>query len=171
MTDSYCWGLTKNGSFILGGAFPQKHARAAFEALKKKCAGACGFPLKKRLYVEACQVLRPRPFGFCPGSDGIFLVGEAGGFICSSSLEGISHAMESGRRLGNVFLSESSGGTGVDFAAGTAYNAAYKKATVEIARKLFFKNLRAPFMYQSFLRRFVMKSGLTSLRVIPGSIV
>lgn len=34
-TDCYAWGLSKNGSFIFGGAFEPRKARDKFEALKK----------------------------------------------------------------------------------------------------------------------------------------
>jgi flavin-dependent dehydrogenase len=117
LTDLYCWGLSKNGSFILGGAFPHKHALAAFKKLKQKLLSARFFsgvcpprsPAEpgsgpdsadaespngetgdstgiSGFHTESCVALRPRPFRFCTGTAGVFLIGEAAGFINPSSL-------------------------------------------------------------------------------------
>ena len=43
--------------------------------------------------------------------------------------------------------------------------AAYRRATRHLRWKLLAKNLKCPFMYQPFLRRLVLKSGLTSIHV------
>ena len=48
-------------------------------------------------------MLRPASFrDFCKGEKGIFLIGEAAGFISASSLEGISSAIGSAKTLSGV---------------------------------------------------------------------
>jgi hypothetical protein len=41
----------------------------------------------------------------------------------------------------------------------------YKRKTSNLRRKLIFKNLKVPFMYNKFIRFFVMKSGLLTIEV------
>ena len=44
---------------------------------------------------------------------------------------------------------------------------AYRRATWKLRVKLMMKNLKCPFMYVPALRRLVMRSGLTALRMVP----
>jgi flavin-dependent dehydrogenase len=193
LTDLYCWGLTKNGLFILGGVFPRKHALAAFKKLKQKLLSVNFFPGPPQFSAgpgsnetpdstaggirgfrtESCMVLRPRPFRFCTGTAGVFLVGEAAGFINPSSLEGISDALESAANLAGAILksaeiasrSEKSGSAGkAEKLFLKAVHRAYRRASFRMAFRLFVKSLKAPFMYHPFLRFLVMKSGVTSLK-------
>jgi flavin-dependent dehydrogenase len=163
LTDSYTWALSKNGSFILGGAFPQRKAWAAFKKLREKVSACPGFPdlsaaSARGSRVEACQVLRPFSFQFYPGGGGVFLAGEAAALVSPSSLEGISSALESGRRLAAVLLR-----AGTDTTP-AALHRAYSRALFPLAARLFVKNLRSPFMYRRLLRFLVMKSGVTALK-------
>lgn len=106
LTNSYCWGLSKDTKFIIGGAFPIKTARINFKTLKQKVK-QFGFRLNKPIKIESCLVLCPTtPFDFCCGKDNCFLIGEAAGFISPSSLEGISYAMKSAEILSNLFNTE-----------------------------------------------------------------
>jgi flavin-dependent dehydrogenase len=195
LTDLYCWGLTKNGSFILGGAFPRKHALAAFKRLKQKLlaanffSGRVQFPAGSGpdpagtepgdsggisgFRTESCMALRPRPFRFCTGTAGVFLVGEAAGFINPSSLEGISYALESAANLAGAIRKSgwkprAENGGPADKAEKRSLEAvyrAYRRASFRMALKLFVKDLKSPFMYNPFLRFLVMKSGVTSFRL------
>ncbi|MDR2142863.1 MAG: FAD-binding protein [Treponema sp.] len=169
LTDLYCWGLSKNGSFILGGAFPHKHALTAFKKLKQKLLSAHFFSGAeiRGFRTESCMVLRPRPFRFCTGKAGVFLIGEAAGFINPSSLEGISYALESAANLKKAVLK--SGGTPLrpeKLSAG-AIHRAYRNASFRMALKLFVKSLKSPFMYNPLLRFLVMKSGILSIKDKP----
>lgn len=153
-TDCYAWGITKNEHFIFGGAFAPRYANLNFEALKGKLE-FFGFKLKNPLKTEACLVLRPKPFEFYTGRDGIFLLGEAAGFISPSSLEGISYAFDSAWRLSEVLNQ-----------GAKDLNAAYNAKTIPIRLKLFSKNLKNPFIYNPGLRRAIMQSGLASIPVL-----
>ncbi len=153
-TDCCSWSISKDQQFIFGGAFPVQGARARFERQKKKLE-RIGFRFGKPLKTEACLVLRPSSFrDFCCGESGVFLIGEAAGFISPSSLEGISSAIYSARDLATVLNS----GRG-------SLNRRYFAKTRHIRVKLFLKILKCPFMYQPFLRKLVMKSGICAIKI------
>lgn len=155
-TDCCSWSISKDKQFIFGGAFPKDHARERFENQKKKLE-KLGFRFGEPLKTEACLVLRPSSMrDFCCGKNNVFLIGEAAGFISPSSLEGISSAINSALKLSQVLNS----GKG-------RFNRKYRSKTFPIRLKLFFKVLKCPFMYQSFLRKLVMKSGLQTIKIIP----
>lgn len=151
-TDCCAWSISKDQHFIFGGAYPLDHARKRFERQKKKLA-AYGFRFGKPLKTEACLVLRPASHReFCRGEDGIFLIGEAAGFISPSSLEGISSAILSAQALSRV----------LNLPYGSL-NRRYWQKTRRLRIKLSLKLLKCPFLYHSFLRKLVMKSGIESI--------
>ena len=149
-TDCYSWAISKDGFFIFGGAYPAENCRQRFEQQKQKLEklGFCfGTPVK----TEACQVLRPGgPSQFCTGGDGVFLIGEAAGFISPSSLEGISSALRSGLALAGALGQPTP-------------NRAYAKAVAPLRRKITAKLLKCPFLYQPTLRKAVLASGMQAL--------
>ena len=152
LTDSYAWGVSKDEYFIFGGAFPIETAKQDFREMKEKLK-KYGFHFGEPKKVEACLVLRPKGINnFCCGEQGVFLVGEAAGFISPSSLEGISYAIESGYLLAQCLNKN-----------GNNVNQEYVKATRKIRWKLFLKNIKRPFMYHPLLRKIVMKSGITAI--------
>lgn len=150
-SDCCSWSISKDGYMIYGGAFAPENCRASFEK-QLKTAAERGFPSGKGVYDEACLVYRPKRTGeIIPGGKGILLLGEAGGFISPSSLEGISWAMRCGEYAAKAFSKESP-------------EKEYRKLTNKLKRKLFLKILKSPFMYQPILRRIVMGSGVMSLK-------
>jgi len=155
ITSSYAWGLTKDDHFIFGGAFSPKTGKADFETLKRKMQ-PYGFNLNNPIKTEACLVLHPfGPRNYCYGNENIFLIGEAAGFISPTSLEGISHAINSGYLLAKCF-------NGVE----QSPHMAYRRGTREIRMRLLAKYLKYPFMYYPPLRRIVMGSGVSSISVV-----
>jgi flavin-dependent dehydrogenase len=155
ITDSYCWSISKDGFFILGGAFPAKNSKNKFELLKKKLKQH-GFTFSEPLQTEACLISMPRGLrDFCVGNDGAFLLGEAAGFISPSSLEGISYALNSAYDLALILNSRYKNP-----------NWAYRIKTLPIRGKLLIKRMKSPFMYWPILRKCVMKIGLKSIHVI-----
>ena len=154
ITDCYCWSVSKDGCFILGGAFPIKSGRKRFDMLRDRLEKK-GFLLGEPIRTEACLVSRPAGLrSFCAGYDGAFLVGEAAGFISPSSLEGISYALNSARMLAGILNTKTKNP-----------NWTYRIKTLPIRLTLLAKYLKSPFMYNPFLRRLVMKSGLSAIRV------
>lgn len=155
LTDAYCWSISKDGFFILGGAFPPKEAKRRFEQLKEKLSQQQGYLLSTPVKTEACLVSMPKgPQSFCTARDGAFMLGEAAGFISPSSLEGISYALDSAYTLAQVLN-----------AGGADPARRYRVKTLPMRFKLSLKFLKAPFMYHPLLRKLVMKSGLTSISV------
>lgn len=152
-TDCYSWTISKDGYFIYGGAFKAKNSRARFEDQKQKLA-KLGISFGKPVKTEACMVFRPSSlFDFCCGDDGIFLIGEAAGYISPSSLEGISSAINSGYILSKAFNHKKP-------------NRYYFLHTLKIRLKLYLKVLKCPFMYFPPLRYLVMKSKLDAIDIV-----
>lgn len=154
LTSPCCsWSICKDNHFIFGGAFPGKNCMAAFELQKQRLAKYLGMDFGTPEKTEACQVLRPhRPASFCLGGGGAYLIGEAAGLISPSSLEGISSAILSATALADSLESRNPLST-------------YRGKTRSLRWHLLAKNLKCPFMYNPFLRRLVLKSGLTSIPV------
>ena len=156
-TDCYSWSVSKDGYFVFGGAYPVQDCRARFERQKSALARK-GFQFGEPVKTEACSVLRPAGWNeFCTGEKGVFLIGEAAGFISASSLEGISSALKSA-----LALAESLGAN-----PSKQEHRRYARKTFLLRVKLFLKLFKCPFMYWPRLRRLVMKSGITSISIIP----
>ncbi len=156
-TDCYSWGLHKSDRFIFGGAYPVNGCREAFERQKNILTGY-GFTFGEPVLTEGCMVLRPSGFSsFDTGKDGVFFIGEAGGFISPSSLEGISSAIITGTELASAFNSVK------DFDL-ISVRKKYRRAVLPLKIKLTAKLLKCPFMYNPFLRKLVMASGVMGLR-------
>lgn len=154
-TDCYSWSISKDGCFIFGGAYEIKNAREAFENQLKRLK-EMGFKFSDPIKTEACIVLRPFSLGaFKTGDDNAFLIGEAAGFISPSSLEGISSAIKSGHILSEI-LNGNAGNK----------NRVYHKKTKGLRLKLYMKTLKCPALYSPFLRKLVMKSKISAIKMI-----
>lgn len=153
LTDCYGWINHKNGRRILGAALPFTQPRAGFEALKERLVPfGCRFD-EKPLLVEAAMVSRPRSFSqLSIGERGLFLVGEAAGFVSPSSLEGISYALGTAMALSRVLNRDPADPQ-------ARYSAALRPWRLKILSRM----ARTPFIYQPMLRRLVLRSGLTAL--------
>jgi flavin-dependent dehydrogenase len=155
ITDSYCWSISKDGYFILGGAFIKKDSKKRFELLKEKLQKN-GFIFGNAIKTEGCQVSRPRSIrDFCIARKGTFLIGEAAGFISPSSLEGISYALNSGHQLATILNSRFKNPAWV-----------FRIRSMPTQIKLLLKYLKIPFMYNAFLRKIVMKTGVGSINIL-----
>ena len=110
-----------------------------------------GEPLK----TEACLVCSPKHLSdFVTGSDNVFLIGEAAGFISASSLEGFSSAFTSGTMLAKAFLK------------GDENNIAktYRKLTRSLRFKLRRKVFKHDIIFNPALRKLIMKIGITAIK-------
>lgn len=152
-SDFYAWTVPKNDSLIVGGATSLGSGnRERFEAFKKRLE-PFGLRLGRSQRREACQLLRPMSGrAVCLGSDRIALVGEAAGLISPSSAEGISFAL-----AGAKMLAES-------FDASGFQPSLYRKKARTLLWSITMKNLKSPGMFNPWLRRQVMSSGLTALK-------
>ncbi len=162
LTDCYSWALMKDGKFIFGGAYPEQGAREAFEKQKERLT-AYGFKFGEPIKTEACFVLRPKNAkSFCFGDGGVFLLGEAAGLVSPSGLEGISSAILSGVYLAEAFNQNAGGRYALNE---KSLRKGYLKKAKKLKRRLTLKLLKCIPMYSPFFRKFVMKSGLTSIPV------
>lgn len=157
-TNCCSWIIGKDGYLIYGGAFERSKGREQYE-LQKKRMDRVGISLEKPIRTEACEVLRPTGSGsFFTGRGTIYLVGEAAGFISPSSLEGISSAFISATKLAESILSQDKRGA-------IAVQRRYKNAVRFLKLKLILKNVKCIFMYHPKIRKWVLKSGITSMSV------
>ena len=110
-------------------------------------------PIKK----EACLVYSPKRFSdFVTGSDGAYLIGEAGGFISASSFEGISSAIKSADILSKILIKND------DVEMITKI---YKIKTIKLKIKLKLKVIKRWFMYTSIVRNIIMKLGIDTIKI------
>jgi flavin-dependent dehydrogenase len=153
ITDSYCWTISKDNYFIIGGAFPIKDGGARFEILKDKIR-QMGASFGEAVKREGCFVyLNKGLMSTCTGKNGAYLIGEAAGMISPSSLEGISYSMDSGRIMAEIINK-----------ASTNIGYKYFFRTLSIRLKLIYKIFKMPFMYNRHLRKLVMKSGIKTIK-------
>lgn len=153
-SESCSWSIHKDGYFIYGGSFLPQNCREMFEKQKERIEGKYGFRFGEALKTEACKVYRPRrPGDFKTGKNGLFLIGEAAGFISPSSFEGISSAIVSAKALAEA----------ID--KGGNIHASYRRKTAKLRLKMLIKCIKRLFMYVPFLRHAVMKLGLLSIKL------
>lgn len=155
-SDSCSWTIHKDGYVIFGGAFEKQGCRGAFEAQKARLESflknSFGAPVKR----EACLVTSPRRASdFCCGKPNVYLLGEAAGFISSSSFEGISSAIKSGKLLADAF---GAGNTPEKILR------LYRKKTLLLRVKLLTKTFKRWVLCSPTLRYIIMKSGVQSIK-------
>ena len=92
---------------------------------------------------------------FCTGKEGVFLLGEAAGFISASSFEGLSSAMLSGKILADAFAGEN------DL---KKVQKKYHKDTRKLRLKLRVKSVKRAILCSPFMRKLIMKSGIESIK-------
>lgn len=159
-SESCSWSICKNGSFIYGGCFAPKNCRAAFEEQKRRLADYLHMDFSQCIKTEGCLALRPRsPRDFQTDRKGVYLVGEAAGFISPSSFEGISSAVLSGSMLAEAILA---GGTPEEIGR------RYRRKTAKLRAKLTLKMAKRWFMYTPPVRGLIMGSGIQSIQLWPG---
>ena len=155
-SDSCSWLISKDGETIFGGAFKISGCRQAFAEQKRHLEQAIGRDLGAPTSVEACLLSHPRRFSdFLVGKDGIYLIGEAAGFISASSFEGISYAITSAVLLAKAYAS------GSDHAK---IHKIYKRKTFSLRLKLYFKIIKGKILCSPLLRKMIMKSGIKSIK-------
>lgn len=156
-SDSCSWTIRKGKYFIFGGAFPRKDCHARFNEQKARLEDFIGCKFGKAAKKEACQVCSPRRNkSFVRGGDGVYLVGEAAGFISASSFEGISSAMLSGKLLADAIAKHPTDTKRI--------LASYKKKSRPLRRKMRLKVPKMRILTSPILRKIIMKSGISSIK-------
>ncbi|MDR1485204.1 MAG: FAD-binding protein [Planctomycetaceae bacterium] len=152
LTDFYCWTIPKDGQLIIGCAIPPSiDTRKKFAELKTylNSIGLKTGQIKKH---EISLIVRPlSTSAITLGNNQIMLVGEAAGFISPTSAEGISTALASATALANALNSNKN------------ILGEYKRNAKNIFRNIKLKYLKKPAMFNPFLRKLIMKSGITAL--------
>lgn len=155
-SDSCSWTIRKDGMALFGGAFCRKGCLAAFRAQKSRLESHLGHSLGEPLRRAGCFVASPRKWGdFLVGKAGVYLCGEAAGFISASSFEGISSAILSGKMLAESFLAGDSP---------REILKRYRRKTLPLRLKLFCKIPKMHILCSPFLRSWIMRSGLQSVK-------
>ncbi len=154
-SDSCSWTIHKGNYVIFGGAFEKKGCRQAFDTQKSRLEDFLGSSFGEVVKTEACLVSSPRAMkDFCTGKKGVFLLGEAAGFISASSFEGLSSAMLSGKILADAFVA---GKTLEEI------QKIYKKDTRSLRLKLCLKSVKRALLCTPFTRFLIMKSRIQSI--------
>lgn len=155
-SESCSWTIHKGNYVIFGGAFGKKGCREAFDSQRSRLEAFLGNSFGEAVKMEACMVSSPRGMkDFCTGKGGVFLVGEAAGFISASSFEGLSSAMLSGKLLSEAFAKSES----LDDA-----QKKYRKSTRSLKYKLCTKSVKRTLLRSPFIRKLIMKSGIQSIK-------
>ena len=155
-SDSCSWTIHKGGYVIFGGAFKRQGCRNAFDEQKARLEAFIGNSFGDAVKTEACLVSSPRAMkDFCTGKEGVFLLGEAAGFISASSFEGLSSAMLSGKILADAFAGEN------DL---KKVQKKYHKDTRKLRLKLRVKSVKRAILCSPFMRKLIMKSGIESIK-------
>lgn len=155
ITDFYAWTISKGPHLIVGAALdPTKDPISTFESLKNKLIQQ-GFQLDHLVQKEGSFIYRPTSRrSIYLGTNRILLIGEAAGLISPSSAEGFSYAFASAEVLGKVFQSEVEN-----------ILQKYKKTIWKLRFNIQYKRLKNVVMYHPFLRKILMKTGLSSITV------
>ena len=149
-SDCCSWSISKDGRMLYGGAFAKEGSRDSFQK-QLETAEKFGFSFGPAEFDEACLVCRPkRVREIVSGGGGVMLLGEAGGFISPSSLEGISFAMRCGEYAAEALKTDDP-------------IKAYLRLSQKLRFILWMKILKCPFMYWPWLRKAVMASGVSSI--------
>lgn len=155
ITDFYSWIIPKDGKILVGSALKlNDNPKEKFELLKEKLQ-EMGFSLFNNTKTEGAFINRPRRINQLNlGNNKVVLIGEAAGAISPSSAEGISYALKS-----SYFLYESLSDGMVGF------EERYKSKMRTLKLNIALKNIKIPAMYDSNLRKIIMKTGIKSIPI------
>jgi len=155
VTDFYAWTIPKGDLLIVGAALKPHSDTAGKMARLRELLAARGMRLGRLLRREGALLLRPERLGqLCPGVGRVALLGEAAGWISPSSAEGISYAFHSAIALADALRDGPDGAP-----------ARYQAGAGSLRRNILLKLMKSPFMYSSWLRKLIMRSGLQGVVV------
>ena len=156
-SESCSWVMHKDGNIIFGGCFTPQKCKRAFELQKERLVAFLGYDLGEHIKTEACITYRPRTAGdFETGKNGVYLIGEAAGFISPSSFEGISSALISGELLAEGFCK---------YRTPEDIEKFYRRKTLKLRLKIASKIIKRWFMYTPSIRKIIMQTGVGSINM------
>lgn len=159
ITDFYSWVIPKDNLLVIGSALiPGADAQRKFERLKDKLKQQ-GFVFGRRIARHGSYLLRPISCNqIFLGTGNIILIGEAAGWISPSSAEGMSYAFRSALALAKAFQR----------AKGNRYVLSkYAVYTTTLRINIQWKLVKSVIMYNRWLRKLVMATGLLALNGVP----
>lgn len=156
VTDFYAWTIPKDNLLIVGAAFyPRERISLRFNLLRRKLE-KFGFQIGRTVKRNGGLLFRPTSTNqIFTGRDGVVLIGEAGGWISPSSAEGLSYAFQSAIILADVLRRGPE-----NFAR------RYNHKTRKLRSNIFFKNLKSRFIYDRWLRKIVIRTGIKSIKLV-----
>jgi len=156
ITDFYSWTIPKDDLLVLGTAvMPKDKPYEKFMELKNKLISR-GFEFGPCVKRNGAYLLRPEKLDqIYLGKAKVALIGEAAGWISPSSAEGLSYSFRSAYALANAM--QQCPDNVID---------EYYRNTNKLRINIKLKHLKSPFMYNPFLRKMAMKSGLMSMDVL-----
>jgi flavin-dependent dehydrogenase len=155
ITDYYCWTIPKEEYLVIGAALhPRCEVNSKFNLLKVRLRDY-GFRFGKTVRTESAFILRPeRTQQIYTGANGIALIGEAAGWISPSSAEGLSYAFKSALILADVLRKTPDN-----------FEKRYYRKTKRLRANIFLKNIKSHFIYDPWIRKIVMTTGIQSMKV------
>ena len=154
------WIIQKEDGLIFGGAFPKRDCRKRYETQKRNLETKLHCSLGTPRRTEACLLSSPRkPTDFRLAKGSVFLIGEAAGLISSSSFEGISSAMLSGKHLADAFSCGKND---------RIIRRKYRISVAPLILKLYLKIGKRFVLCSPLLRKLILLTGLKSIRRYPG---
>lgn len=156
-SDSCSWMMRKDDWVIYGGCFREKGCRDAFDRQRLRLEHFLGRSLGTPEKTEACLASSPRSMrDFVTGSRGVYLVGEAAGFISASSFEGISGAIRSASALADAFQYVENE---------HKITKSYRNRTLSLRCRFWLKTLKRIATHTPWLRGLILRTGITSICV------
>lgn len=155
ITDYYSWTIPKRDAMIIGTAVrPGPDAYDKFLRLKVRLK-EYGYRFGEVLRQEGAHILRTERLNqIATAQDGVVLIGEAAGFISSSSAEGFSYAFKSALMLARALKPGLKG-----------FENRYRACTGPLRTNLAFKIFKSRVIYNPYIRSAIMRTGVTSMPI------
>lgn len=155
ITDYYSWIIPKDKYLLIGSALqPGPTSVVKFESFKNKLRNH-GFTFERLIKREGAFIARPLSISNLQlGRENLALIGEAAGAISPSSAEGMSYALKSALGLAQSLEPGMEG-----------FLPRYIQNMQRLKWNILLKNMKSPGMYHPTVRKFVMRSGLLSMKI------
>lgn len=158
VTDFYAWIIPKHHEVLLGAALPaglsKKDICRRWLHLKRELANL-GYEFAMADKRQGAFVLRPGCKDIFLGKPGVYMIGEAAGWISPSSAEGFSYAFASAYYLAQAILANPGSLAQI--------LASYTRLSNVLKYNIAWKQAKSMIMYNYPLRKLVMQSGLLSI--------
>lgn len=159
ITDFYGWVIPKSNHILIGAALlPKDSPTAKFERMKSRLRQN-GMKFGQTIQRQGVMLIRPTRLNHVStGGRGAALIGEAGGWISTSSAEGLSYAFRTA-----IMLAESLQ-PGIH-----GFEKRYYEKARALKLNLLLKNLKSRIIFTPALRHAIIKTGLQSLKPLENS--